>query len=303
MAESTTSTQTEVIRTDLWSKEIQEVLQEELMGQGLVDFVTDFPDGDTLHIPKFTDLSMTDYTENTAYAISDPSNGEFTLPIDKYKQSAVALTDKLKEDSFYVSEIQTKFPAMCTRAAMEQLETDIMLLHLKQTASDPNTINGQAHRYVATGTGEVISLADIAQAKLSLDKANVSKNGRVAIVDPTVSYQLVQIDNVIRQDVYGPNTHIKEGFGATSYIGKYMGFDFYESNMLDEAGVYTGATATGSLKANIFMGEEAFKGAIRSTPDIEFYRNAPYKRDEYSLNIRYGLGLYRTESLVTVLTA
>jgi hypothetical protein len=303
MAESTTTSQALTIRDDLWSKEIQELLQEELMGQAMVDFVSDFPDGDELHIPKFTDLSMTDYTENAAYAISDPTTGEFLLTIDKYKQSAVALTDKLKEDSFYVAEIQSKFPAMCVRAAMEQLETDIFLLHLKQTASNANTLNGQPHRFIATGTAEVISLADVAQAKLSLDKANVSKNGRVAVVDPTVSYQLLQIDNVIRQDVYGPNTHIKDGFGGSSYIGKYLGFDFYESNMLDEAGVYTGGTATGSFKANVFMGEEAFKGAIRSTPDIEFYRNAPYKRDEYSLNIRYGLGLYRAESLVTILTA
>ncbi len=303
MAESTTGTQGEVIRTDLWSKEIQEELQEELMAQTIVDFVTDFPDGDELHIPKFTDLSMTDYTENTAYAISDPTTGEFTLTIDKYKQSAVAITDKLKEDSFYVAEVQSKFPAMCVRAAMEQLETDIFLLHLNQTASDPNTLNGQPHQIVATGSGEIVSLADIAKAKLSLDKANVSKNGRVAFVDPTVSYQLLQIDNVIRQDVYGANTAIKEGFGGTSYIGRYMGFDFYESNMLNEAGVYTGASATGSLKANMFLGAEAFKGAIRSTPDIEFYRNAPYKRDEYSLNLRYGLGTYRDESVFTLLTA
>ena len=303
MAVSTTTTQTEVIRTDLWSKEIQEELQEELMAQGIVDFVTDFPDGDELHIPKFTDLSMTNYTENAAYDISDPTLGEFLLTIDKYKQSAVAITDKLKEDSFYVAEVQSKFPAMCVRAALEQLETDIFLLHLEQTASDANTLNGQPHQYIATGTGELMALVDVAQAKLSLDKANVSKNGRVAFVDPTVSYQLLQIDNVIRQDVYGANTSIKEGFGGTSYIGKYMGFDFYESNMLNEAGVYTGGTATGSFKANIFMGAEAFKGAMRSMPDIEFYRNAPYKRDEYSLNLRYGLGLYRAESLVTVLTA
>ena len=303
MAESTTSTQTEVIRTDLWSKEIQELLQEDLMAQGIVDFVTDFPDGDELHIPKFTDLSMTTYVENAAYAITDPSNSEFTLTIDKYKQSAVAITDKLKEDSFYVAEIQAKFPAMCTRAALEQLETDIFLLHLEQTASNANTINGQPHQYIATGTGEVITVDDVAQAKLSLDKAFASKNGRVAFIDPTVSKTLLGLDNVIRQDVYGANSNIKQGFSSSNYLGRYYGFDFYESNMLNEAGVYTGGTATGSFKANIFMGEETFKGAMRSMPDIEYYRNAPYKRDEYSLNIRYGLGLFRAETLVTVLTA
>ena len=95
---------------------------------------------------------------------------------------------------------------------------------------------------------------------------------------------------------------MKEGFGGTKFIGTYLGFDFYESNMLDEATALDHATG-GSLKANIFIGEEAFKGAVRAMPSIEFFRNASKKRDEYSCTMRYGLGLYRPESLVTVLTA
>jgi len=95
---------------------------------------------------------------------------------------------------------------------------------------------------------------------------------------------------------------LKEGFGTTKFIGRYLGFDFYESNMLDEATALDYETG-GALKANLFIGEEAFKGAIRQMPNIEFFRNVTKKRDEYSATMRYGLGLYRAESLVTVLTA
>lgn len=42
---STTTSQGYVIRDDVWSKEIQEELQEELFGQSIVDFTNDFPDG------------------------------------------------------------------------------------------------------------------------------------------------------------------------------------------------------------------------------------------------------------------
>lgn len=101
--------------------------------------------------------------------------------------------------------------------------------------------------------------------------------------------------------VYGPNSNLKQGFGGTKFIGTYLGFDFYESNMLDEATALD-HVAGGSLIANIFMGDETFKGAIRQMPDIEFFRNAGKKRDEYSTTMRFGLGLYRPESLVTVLT-
>lgn len=302
MAISTTSTQGYIIRDDVWSQEIQEELQEELFGRTIVDFVTDFPDGDTLHIPKFTSLAARNYTEGADIIFDDMTTDEFTLTIDKYYQLGVAITDKLKQDTYYVSELQSKFPQAVVRGLMERLENDIFLLHKKQTTNDPNTINGQAHRYVGTGTSNAITVADIAQAKLSLDKANVAKNGRMAIVDPKVSYQLVQIDNVIRQDVYGQNASLKEGFGGTRFIGRYLGFDFYESNMLDEATALDHATG-GSLIGNIFIGEEAFKGAVRQMPDIEFERNAAKKRDEYSATMRFGLGLYRAESLVCVLTA
>ena len=259
-------------------------------------------DGDEIHIPTFGTLATRSYAENQDIIFDDVTTGEFTLTIDKYYGNGVAITDKLKQDTFYLSEIQAKFPWHVVRGMMERLENDIFLLHKEQTNNDANTIAGVAHRYVGTGTSNVIALADVAKAKLALDKANVSKSGRMAIVDPTVSYQLVQLDNVIRQDVYGSNTHFKEGFGTTKYIGRYLGFDFYESNMLDEATALDYETG-GALKANLFIGEEAFKGAIRQMPNIEFFRNVTKKRDEYSATMRYGLGLYRAEALVTVLTA
>lgn len=299
---STTTSQPYLIRDDVWSKQIQELLEEELFAQTLVDFVSDFPDGDELHIPTFSNLAARNYAENQDIIYDDMSTGEFTLTIDKYYQLGVAITDKLKQDSFYVSEIQSKFPMHVVRGLMERLENDVFLLHKKQTTNNANTINGQPHRFLSTAAATAhITIKDIAQAKLSMDKANVPKNGRVAIIDPTVSYQLVQIDNVIRQDVYGSNSSLKEGFGGTKFIGTYLGFDFYESNMLDEATALDHGPV-GVLKANMFLGIEALKGAVRQTPSIEFFRNVNKKRDEYSATMRHGLGLYRPESLVVILT-
>lgn len=291
-----------LIRDDVWSKRIQEELQEALMAQTIMEFITDFPDGDELHLPKLGSLTTRDYTEGDAITVDDPTVNEFLLTIDKYVQTGIAITDKMRQDTFYMEVLNTKFPEQMMRAIQERLENDIFLLHKGQTNNDANTINGQAHRYVGTGASNVITLADIAQAKLSLDKANVSKSGRKAFVDPTVAYQLVNIDNVIRQDVYGANSALKEGFGTTQSLGTYLGFDFYESNMLDEATALDHDTG-GSLKANLFVGEEAFIGAMRLNPEIEKSRDWERKRDVYHATSRYGLGLYRAESLVTVLTA
>ena len=299
----TTSSVSNMLRTDIWSKMVQLELQEELFAQDIVTWIeSEFPDGNRVNIPKLNHLSAADYIENTDIQIQDPSVAMFQLTIDTYRQAGIAVTDKMKQDTFYMDFINTHFPNQMTRAIMERLENDVFLLHKKQTSNDPNTINGQAHRYVATGASNAMTVADIAKAKLALDKANVDKNGRMAIIDPKVSYQLIQIDNVIRQDVYGANSNLKEGFGGTKFIGRYAGFDFYESNMLDENTDLNWSSGTGKI-ANMFIGPEAFIGAIRSTPEIEFYRDAQKKRDVYHATIRYGLGLFRPEALVTVLSA
>jgi len=290
------------VRDEIWSKMIQEELQEELYANSLVQWISgEFADGDLITIPTLGSMVARDYTENSAITIDDPSVGEFQLTIDKYHQAGVGVTDKLKQDTYYMSILIQKFPEEAVRALMERMEADIFLLHREQTTGTANTINGQPHRFDATGTTQAITLKDCAQAKLSLDKANVSKNGRFAIIDPKVSYQLVQIDNVIRQDVYGSNTTLKEGFGGTKFIGTYLGFDFYESNMLDANTDLTWATDDDNY-ANLFCGPECFIGAIREMPEIEYIRQGEYKRDVYHATMRYGLGLYRPESLVTVLT-
>lgn len=290
------------IRAEVWSKMIQDELQEELIGSTLVDWITDFGDGDQLNIPTLGSMSTRDYVENTDITVDDPSIGEFNLTIDKYVQSGIAITDKMKQDIFYMEMLVSKFPEQCKRAVMERLEYDVFQLHKKQTTNDANTINGYAHRYVAAGSSNAMTVDDIAKAKLALDKAFVSKIGRMAIVDPKVSYQLVNIDNVIRQDVYGPNSNLKDGFGSSKFIGTYLGFDFYEANMLDDATALDHATG-GSLIANLFLGPEAFVGAMRLAPEVEQSRDWAKKRDVFHITSRYGLGLYRPESLVCVLSA
>ncbi len=297
----TTSNVEQLIRDEVWSQRVQDELQEELFGQDLVEFITDFPDGDLLTIPTLSSLSARAYVENDDITVDDPSVGEFQLAITEYNQAGIVVTDKMKQDTFYMSVLIQKFPEQATRAILERLESDIMLLHKKQTTNDANTINGRDHRFVGTGTSNAIVLADVRSAKLALDKGLVSKVGRKAIVDPSVSSELLGIDNIIRQDVFGQNSALKDGFGSTRSIGTYLGFDWFESNMLDEATALN-HTPVGTLIANMFLGDEAFLGAMRLMPTIERFRQATRKRDVFHVTTRYGLGLFRAVSLVVVLT-
>jgi len=108
---------------------------------------------------------------------------------------------------------------------------------------------------------------------------------------------------------------VTSGFtgNAPKFIRNFMGFDVYVSNFLatptDSA---INADARGSVStptapvSNLFMtvgGDRTpFVGAYRQLPRVEFERNKDLRRDEYVMNARFGLKLYRPECLVSVIT-
>ena len=305
-----TSNNSQLIRTNVWANEVKDVLQEELMLDSHVRWITEFPDGDTLNIPTLSEMTVRNYSEGAQVTLDDPTTGNFTLTIDKYYQSGFKIPEKFRHDSFYVSVAESNFVQKLTRALLEQKESDIANLQSGQTSGNPNTINGIDHRYVGTGTTRVIALADIQKAKLALDKAKVMRGNRRAFVDPEVTYQLQTISNVIQQDVYGSNAHLREGMNGTAYVGRFAGFDLFESLFLDNSltdaitATAPGAgalTATGGV-ANMFLGEEAFIGAMRAMPDMDAWYDNNTRSDVYHVTMRYGIKLYRPESLVVVIT-
>lgn len=306
MATVNTTNNSTLIRTDLWAQEVKAVLQEDLLKDPRMRWITgEFPDGDTLHIPTMSELNVRTRTENQEMVFDNINTGEFTLTIDKQYYSAFSVSDEQKEDSFYMSMVLPMFTQGMYRALSEQKEHDIAALQAKQTSADPNNINGFAHRAAGSGTDNAITLADIADQATALSKANIPKSNRFAYVDPVVSNQLVNIDNVIRQDIYGSNSNLKDMMSPTSALGTYLGFNFYEDNVLDTSSGSTDIDGTVSVTDpvyNIFCGYEAFIGAMRVNPQIEMSRDHVTVSDRYSVRIRYGIDLYRPEALGVIAT-
>ncbi len=300
----------QLIRTSLWANELKDVLQEELQLDQHVRWITEFPDGDTLNIPTLSEMTVRNYTEGAQITLDDPTTGNFTLTIDKYYQSGFKIPEKFRHDSFYVSQAEQNFVGKLTRALMEQKESDIANLQTSQTASNPNTINSVDHRYVATGGSNAMVLADLQKAKLALDKAKVPAGNRRLFVDPTVTYQLQQISNVIQQDVYGSNAHIKEGMNGRVFVGRFAGFDLFESLLLDNSIAQTitatapssGALTSSSAYANMGLAFEALIGAMRAMPDMNSWYDENTRSDVHHVTTRYGIKLFRPESMVVILS-
>lgn len=304
-----------LVRANLWSNQIKETLLDELMGTKYVDMITDFPDGDTLNIPSIGQAEVMDYAEGQGVKYTGMDTGNFTFSINKYKSSATYITEKMKQDSFYMSRLVSSFVPKQSRAIAKAMEIDIMNLGPDgQTASDKNAINGADHRWVGSGTNEVIALADFAKAKYALQKANVPMVNLVAIVDPSVEYTLGTLSNLTNVS----NNPRWEGVITTGmstgmkFINNIYGFDVYVSQNLKSSIAETITASTGGAKsvtvgvANLFFSAAPdvlpFVGSIRQAPKVDSEYNKDFQREEYVTTCRYGFKLFRPENLVVVLT-
>ena len=55
-----------LLRTNLWSRQIKELLLDELNAMKFVRIISDFPDGQTINIPSIGEAETADFTEGQA---------------------------------------------------------------------------------------------------------------------------------------------------------------------------------------------------------------------------------------------
>ncbi len=309
MSGMTTGNVSLLTRAEVWSRELKEILRDELMAQTYVRWLQEFPDGDTFKIPSIGQAYVDDYAEDEAVKYRPLDTGQFTFQITEYLSSGTYVTKKAEQDMFYMNELVSRFVPEQERAIMEHVEEAILGLQSQQTAANTNAINGGKHRYVATGSSNVINVADFARANLSLNLANVSANNRVAIVDPSVAYTIETATQLVGIN----NNPMFEGIVSSGiatgmrFVRNVYGFDVYTSQRLATISSETLETVNcAGFKANLFFSADAsvvpFIGAWRQMPEVDTEYNKDFQRTEFVTTARYGVKLYRPENLVTVLS-
>lgn len=308
MAGFATNNTEHLIRSNLWSSQIKEVLEEELFAMRYVDMITDFPDGDTLNIPSLGAAEIRDYEEGQSVTYTAMDTGNFTFTITEYKQSATYITNKMKQDSFYMSRLVASFVPKQARVIAEAMEEDVLAVGPDgQTASDLNAINGANHRFVASGTNEVMAIKDFALAKYALRKANVPMTNLIAIVDPSVEYELsTLVDTTYNANPYWEKI-VKDGMSTgMKFFANIYGFDVYVSDWLKSANETINSVTAASGVCNLFFSATndvlPFVGNVRQAPKVDSDYNKDLQREEYVTTARWGFKLYRPENLVTVIS-
>jgi hypothetical protein len=314
------NTNEHLIRSNLWSSQIKEVLLEDLYGMKYVDMVTDFPDGDTLNIPSIGQMEVNDYAEGQAIKYTAMDTGNFTFTITDYKTSATYITNKMKQDSFYMGRLVSSFVPRQHRALMKTIEVDILALGPEaQTATDPNAINGADHRFVASGgsnSARTMTVTDFAKALYSLKMANVPPVNLVAMVDPSVEFTMNTLTNLANVS----NNPRWEGVVSSgiatgmTFLKNIYGFDVYTSQNLKKISgteaitdsESAARTAGSGAACNLFFSAAPdvlpFVGSVRQPPTVESEYKKDLQREEYVTVCRYGFKLFRPENLVVILS-
>ena len=327
-----------IVRAAVYSQMMQEEILDGFLPEGLARDVSEFGDGSQIIIPQLGNVTVTDFAEDTtkgAGQVIDISKN--TLTIQKYKGAKTYITDEMKEDSYQWMTVEAAMPRKHLRALREEYEADMLNQQAKQIAAtaafqagaygagltndERCVINGIPHRWVAGGAANQLTLQDFISAKLSLDKANVPSEGRIAIVDPIVEASL---NTLVGAQAFGAEQHwgdlIGTGFAQNArFFGNIYGFDIYISNynatlgagdtdLKDFADAYAGtgtAVEVTGMKTALFMcvaDEEVtpLMSAWRRMPKMEGDREVDLGRDLFYSSSRWGFGIQRPESLVVI---
>lgn len=309
-----------VVRQELYQASLEKQFDDWLIGRPLFDDKTGiFPDGDKLNLTLTKDRDVTDYSENNQITYDGMDTDRVDLSVTAYKQDAFFITDRMKHDAhqaeaFYQENVHKSGIAMAT-----DMETACLATANQQTLSDPNTINGRAHRFQGKGTGGALTIEDIMAVKLAFDKAYVPVENRMLIITPEMEFELNKLLNITEVS-NGSNFNfnvdglVQTGFGdKLNIVRNIAGINIMVSHNLPDISAetlaeYDGAgsgTITGKGCIAMSMASATampFMGVIRQRPETEFFRNTNFKRDEWSATCRYGFGLKRPEALVTIAT-
>lgn len=316
----TTATNRAFIEAEQYSSFILETMHDGLLPGGFYRNVSDFGSGEVLHIKTMGEAQIQEVEEDAPIKFSPIETGEVQLRITEMVGDGWYVTDKMREDGAQIEQLLAQRGSEATRAIQEYFETKC-LETLADAHDDLSThaINGFAHRIIASGTGNILDLDDLIAARLAFLKAEVPTAGWLGIVDPVVEATFNKVFQITSGvgDLSANRTYqmINESGMAgkgTNFVTSLYGFDIITSNRLKKRPANTASDGTLTVAdeavENIFMcvADDHCKPlmvAWRRLPSVEGERNVPLRRDEFSQSCRFGTGIQRIDTLITIPTS
>lgn len=294
------------IEAEQYSSFILLNLHDGLLPETFYRNVSDFGNGDTLHIKTIGSVTLQEAAEDEGLTYSPIETGEITFKITEYKGDAWYVTDDLREDGTDIDRLLAERASESTRAIQETFESDMLraAAAVYDVTAGPYLINGFAHKIVSLETNNLFALKHLIAMRLAFDKANVPAEGRVFICDPTVEATLNGLVTITHDVTPFGQMILQQGLArGQKFIMELYGWNIIQSNRLPiVASANDGTTTLANARSNLFMcvADDQCKplmGAWRRMPKSEGERNKDRARDEFVVRCRYGWGVQRMDTL------
>lgn len=254
---------------EYWSNRMQVIRFNEPVFRALASYEERamLKNGDTVHRPYRSRMSVQTYTKNTAVTVQDISSTDEYLSVDITKVVPFYVDD--------LDDLQNKWPTVnkfaddAGKELYDYIDADFLSEVVNATSSlDDGDVGGTA------GTSIDLTVSNIAKmfaaAGKKLDRQNVDRKNRYAVIPPTVHQLLLE-----KMD--GKDTNLGDEIGMNGKIGKYMGFELYLSNNLYWTGRWTPAnqpsdadTVTiAGVTITFETGTVDVAGEVKSETDLE----------------------------------
>jgi hypothetical protein len=298
-----------LIRDQLWQRQLEVTLHEMLTGTPYTRQL-DFPDGDSFILPSIGTAVVRTLPEDTEVTFDALDTADQVFTLEDPVVAATSLSEVLLEDSLWSSDLLARIPVEHAQAIMERFESDVFGLANDQVdKTNGSAFNGVSHRRKGHGTTGRIAPEDFAYAGYALKKAKVPSQNLIAIVDPSVAYDLETATNLVNVS-NNPRWEGIIGSGITKnmrFVKNVYGFDIFESNLLAESDELLDSQQFVNGKQNIFMSASsdmllpfAVAWRRRATMDRDF----DFRRREEQIvtTARWGRKLVREDNLVVTVT-
>jgi len=239
--------------------------------------------GDTLHIPKISNLSANDKTANTRVTTQTITESEIQLSINKWKETSFEIEDIVKVQSNY--DLMANYTEKAGYAIAQVVDTDLLDLYTGFTNADVGTY------------GVDITDAVIVAAHQKLDEADAPVEDRAFVIAPSQKAAIMKIDKFVRADYlgrYDQPTPVVKGPNNRYLWGDIYGTPVYYTNQ-----VPTTAGTTVQTHNQLFH-KEALALALQQSPRTQANYWAEDLAWLVTVDVIYGLTNLRVDFGVEV---
>ena len=281
---------------ELWSPDCRVAVESNLVMAKLVNrqfegLIKQY--GDTVHVGDISNLTATAKAAGTDVLFEAITEGKFDLTINKHYYTAFKVEDIVRIQS--IVDLRAKYAEKAGYALAKQVDSDLLGLY-----SDLSQTVGSA--------GVDITDLNLRRAIQYLDDADAPAGERSLVIKPSQMGVLLGLDHFVLASAVGYQA------GSSPIVtGKLAGGDFNPSSVKGNfgqaygVGIYVSSNVVTSGSSpisthNLLFHKDAFALAMQEEIRTQAAYNIRSLATEVVADVLYGVGEYRDEFAVEILT-